>query len=750
MTKEIIVSANAAIKKLSNGEGEPWGFLVRDSNTLPGRPAIVVTGPLAASGFPVTVVVPTGFSHIQLLMTNGNPAGTLSPGVNFIAPASVGFDAAATRVEFWFRAVNSAGRSTAWRKRILREPIDVVTPPTERMTLSGDLSFSTNGQVGSGITVTATPLASRTPDQTKTVLRLYTAATGGTLNSTVDPAPSTVPNNDTLFGELVYMAHDNVFDEWVEKSAATRFDIQTVSIDTDPIVSADVTSTAVWKAGGLRQQAIHTFFVTGSPHGTLLQARIATGRYDTGWVDCVQTGVANQWAFGSFPMPSGQPGAGRNCFEFYDMEDRFKVKLRRRASTAVSWTAESPNLVFPWPTTGGAEEFNALPTTVAGIETAIAAGLLVSGPYVIGLSGNMDFNGASVSISRNDVIKPGEPLIIKSVNRNTPVVISGISDGNRVFDFRRIGNIVIDRIVLNNNRTMSVGYPAGGVPARDVPAGGFALFDGCQIVHVTDCTMRNCNVAITFRDCDNVALTFPEISGTGQDGIRFYRRGLNLLVEGEYQHSPNIYDALALSSYQPPWHPDDIQLSVESQSDWIRPAGSRLGGFHNFRRLRGRSYGVPRSGSRYTAGYYGITELLKDITDYESTDMATGGARHRSYNWLWEDMYVESSWNSGPIIQGIDGYTARRVVLRKQVSNGRVPQLNLQFWAKNIVIENSVATYAPPYPVPTSANNLAKNCMTDAEMRDEVTGAFTASATAWPTGWTGGATRFPTGPDAYR
>lgn len=752
MPIEIIVGAGAQITTIADQEGETWATLVRDTDAIAGRASIIVTAPLGAGGFPVTVVLPVWATRAEIITPSGR-GFTLPAGAAVISQDSVGFPDDATSVVFWVRPASDAAHG-AWRKRILRDTIpSIVTPPppqVDRMTLSGALTYSTTGQVGAALTITARPTASRTPSQTETILRLYSALTDGTLSSTVSPAPTTVPNNDTLFGVPVYRVYDVVYNEWIEREATARFDIFTATSSPAAVVQANLTITAAWKAGTgvLRQQAIHTFLCAGSPHGSLLEARIVTERYTTAWTPCVEQAAANVWGFGVAAVPAGQPGAGRNAFEFYDMEDRFKVQFRRRASAAVAWGPVSGNLVFPMPTTGGAEQFNALPTTRAALVTAIETGFAATGPYVIGLSGEIDLAGGTVQVS--GLTKTGEPLIIKSVDRGAPVRMRGHL--NRCFDMVQCNNFIFDRVNVINDRTAEIGYPEGGVPKVQYAAGQAYMFQGCTRAYICDAVIRDVNVGIELRDCDDIYIGFCELDRIVQDGIRFYRRNGNIILEGEYQHDPVVYDALALSGFTPNYHPDDIQTSCSMQTDWVRPAGQRMGGNRNIRRVRGRSYGVPRTGSRHTAGYWGATGLRDSGRDPGDTNMDTGGARHRNANWLWEDMYIVSTWNAFPLAEAVDGFTMRRCVARKGHPNGRTPQLNLSLWATDIVVDNCVAG-GGVYSIPTNAAKIAQGFMTGPEMAAEVTllnGGMNVSLTAWPTGWTGGETRFPTGPDAYR
>lgn len=750
----VILNPDAKVSTLSDAEGNAWALRARDTLARPGKASIVATGPVSAAGIPVNVTISApavawGANRAEIITPNGMTL-TLTTGANIINPLDLGFPAGSDRLEFYVRPASPADYGH-WRKRILRAASIVIPDPEpiQPLELKGSLTYSTSGEVGKAFSITATPTPSQTPAQTETKLRLYSALTGGSLSSTVD-VPSTVPNQPALFGVPVFRALDATYGNWVEMEATDRFDIWVATADPGPVTAGNLTITTAWKGGTgvLRQQAIHTFTVTGSPHGTLLQARIVTERYDTGWIDCVQQSTTNVWGFGSALCPTGQPGAGRNLFEFYDMEDRFKVQFRRRGNAAAQWSAASANIVMPWPNIPGSpEQFNSEPTTRTSIISAINAGFGATGPYVIGLAGNINLGG---SISISGKTKSGEPLIIKSKDRSNPVRFRGHE--TRCFDFNQCNNFIIDRVTDINDQVRDIGYVAGGVPMMKYPAGHGFMMEGCQRFYIVDCYVKDVDVGIELRDCDDAYLGFFELDGIVQDGIRLFRRGGNIIIEGEYQHDPNVYDALARSRYSPPYHPDDIQLSTEDQSRWIRPAGTRMGGFRNFRRVRGRSYGVNRTTSRHTAGYYGITELLKR-TAYKlnDTNMTTGGARHRSENWLWEDMYIESSWNAGPVAQFVDGFTHRRVILRKMHPNGRIPQMSLQYWAKNIRIENSVATYAGVYPDPEpSAATPNRDCMTADEMRAEVTGTYNTAAGAWPTGWTGGATRFPTGPNAYR
>lgn len=744
MTDEIILNPDGLVTQIADDEGNAFAVLVRPPvGATTWRASIQTVGPKTASGFPVMVTLIGGGDRAEIV-TPGGFNLTLPAGAGYIYPPDLGFDADINSMTFWIRAASATQRGLP-RKRILRA-LRVATPPPppiERMTLSGELAYSTTGVVGAALTITRLPTASRTPDRTETVLRLYTAQTEGTVNSAINPAPATVPNNNTLFGIPVYRAYDAVYDEWIEVEAASRFDISSPAVSPTPVLQSELTITAAWKSGGLRQQAIHTFLLTGSPHGTLLQAQIVTNRYTTGWIDCVPQAAANVWGFGVTLMPADQPGSGRNPFEFYDMEDRFKIRFRRRANTGVAWSGVSGNMVFPWPTTGGAEQFNATPTTRQGIIDAITAGAASgSGCYVIGLAGNIDFGGNDMSVSNRN--KTGEPIVIKSISRLAPVVIRGIA--GRALDFSQCSNIVLDRIEIRNDRTAAIGYPAGKVPMVNYADGHGVFLDGCLRIHVTDCLFRDLNVGWETRDCDDCSFTFFENDRIVQDGWRLFRRNGNILIEGEYGHDPVIYQALALSAVKPNYHPDGSQISTDVQSRWTRPAGSRMGGNRNIRRMFGRSYGA--GGAIYHGdGYWGGEACrLLDPTD---TDMATGGARHLNANILWEGMYIETCWDIAPFVEFCDGFTIRNSVIRDQTpGSGQNPRLRINNWGKNFVIENTVYPRAPD--VNSGSASAVPHRMTTAQMQAQFSGSPIISGTAWPAGWTGGATRYPTGPDAYR
>lgn len=751
MVNQVIINPGGNVTPLRDAVGETWAILVQDGDVIPGAAAIVPTGPLGATGFPVNVSLPqwaidSGVGRIQTILHNGTPGPEMVAGANLIAPLDVGFAAESTVAWFYYRPAGIEGQYGAWRRRILRAPDgQIITPtPTERMVLSGPVAYTTSGEVGAAITITAVPTASRAPTSTELVLRLYTDLTGGTLSSTISPAPTTVPNNPTLFGVPVYRAYDSVYNEWVEVEAFSRFDIVSPAVSPAAVVQGDLTITATWKPGGLRQQAIHTFLCAGSPHGTLLQARIDTEPYTTGWVDCVEQVTSNVWGFPVALIPSGVPGTGRNAFEFYDMYDRYRIKFRRRANSGVAWSATSGNLVFPMPTTGGAEQFNSLPTTRAALQTAIATGMAAgSGPYVIGLSGNIDFAGGQVSVS--GLTKPGEPLIIKSVSRSSPVLIRGLT--GRAFQLDLCSNVVFDRIDIRNDRTAAIGYPGGNVPNANYPTGtGYRLY-GCTKIHISDCLIKDVRTGIFLRDCDDVWIGFCELDGIVEDGIRMFTRNGNVTIEGEYQHDPNVYSALANSSISPSHHPDDTQLATSVQSAWERPAGTRLGGNRNIKRLRGRSYGMDVASSYHTAGFYG-NELMRPPPNANlnpnDTNPDTGGARHLNANIVWDGMYIETTHDMAPFIEAVDGAIFRNSVIRK--TGTRTPRLKLLRWAKNVVIEN----YVTPGPLWFDPGESSPGRMTAAQLQAAVTGNVTQSLTAWPSGWTGGATRYPTGPDAYR
>ncbi|PJN95422.1 hypothetical protein CNY89_08565 [Amaricoccus sp. HAR-UPW-R2A-40] len=103
----------------------------------------------------------------------------------------------------------------------------------------------------------------------------------------------------------------------------------------------------------------------------------------------------------------------------------------------------------------------------------------------------------------------------------------------------------------------------------------------------------------SFSQCSSIVL-----DQIVQDGWRLFRRNGNVLIEGEYGHDPVIYHALAISGIKPNHHPDGSQISTGLPDGWTRPAGARMGGDRNIRRMLGRSCGA--GGAIYHGdGYWG-------------------------------------------------------------------------------------------------------------------------------------------------
>lgn len=216
--------------------------------------------------------------------------------------------------------------------------------------------------------------------------------------------------------------------------------------------------------------------------------------------------------------------------------------------------------------------------------------------------------------------------------------------------------------------------------------------------------------------------------------------------------APDIYPLLidatdqSVNPYPPRYHPDVCQIWTTNTR---YPSGARtgpraLGGVRGFRRLNFRQLGLgPGDGvHRYSAGYWG-NEFIRTNTPAN----AVGGETwemHLHHDWEVRGGYIESQWNGGVVVQQVDGMLLKDCVFRDTSPGQRnLSCLIVQTWVQNIRIENVVSPYGKAHSGITWA-------MTTATQIANIEGNATISATAWPAGWTGGANRFPYGPDAYR
>lgn len=530
------------------------------------------------------------------------------------------------------------------------------------------------------------------------------------------------------------------------------------------ITPGDVTFVSEWAPGPLRQKITTSFLVASQARSYEVQWRINTERYVTVWADCPlrdpSPATTRNRTLGTILCPANQPGAGRNLAEFLpQLEDMWKVQLRHRASPTHAWTQESLNLVVPQPATGSFQ-FNTYPTTVAQLKDAVlAANAFGSGLYAIGLNGEYVLpSPTDDSLRFTGINKPGEPLLISSVNRSSPANFRGYS--GRCWNWRTSTNIILDRFDLRNNITQMRGWdnpdPEGeDVPFLEWPCGGGVGYEGVLRSYIQNLYMRDLDVCIELRDCDHVYVGFVETDRYAQDGIRLFRRNGNIIIEGEYQHDPNTYNLLALSDFTPNYHPDDTQLSssIDTGSNWFRPAIEngelRNGGNQDIRRVRGVSLGLPIAGHYTTQGYWGEEVIRNRGWAPDSPD----AQRYMNRNWLWDGMYVESSWNAFPLAQFVEGFILRNSVARQAAPDTRIPIPNFQHYCRNVRIENIVvnvsSTHRGYYAIPGSPAPY----MSATQMQDEITTVgVIKSATAWPVGWSPeeGRNRYPHGPDAYR
>lgn len=637
------------------------------------------------------------------------------------------------------------GRHNYRRRR--PRPRPVVLPP---IVITGTPTVSTTGVVGEKITVTSWPTTNREGTVSRK-LRYYTAQTGGSVTGTEVAYTDDMPNANfpDRFAVVVYQVYDAVYNTTVEVESA-RWDINTTSTATR-IDKSQITWFNSWiLKDGRRTLVQPEFTISGITNTMVLQARINCERYTMGWVDCVLQ-ANGRWRPGVSLCPQGHPHQGLPLNELLpQLEDGWKWEFRYKTSSAsTTWSPTSLWIVVPMPATLS-QEFFETPTTVADLRAAILDAKASSEWRIIGCSGTYTLNDSSLTFSGTTgrVVKSGAPLVITSVDRSAPANFRGYT--GRCFYFNDITtNLIIDRLNFVNNRMESIGSNKNSpkIAYADYYAGQPITVTGGTRVYVQNCLFENIDVGLEWRDCSRVYTGFCRWKNTTQDGLRFFWRGDNILVEGEDHDVAHIYRALSLADDYDVniYHPDVIQISTHLTQRSNR-TDTRAGGFVNFRRIKGRSMASDTGTGRYTAGYYG-NEAIRNVA--QGPVGGTTWNAHLSKNWSFENMWIETGYNNGFVIQCVDGVKFHRVVCRSSALYERRPSLfTPTIWAANITVTECVSYYNWY----VGADSWAQ---TSTAMKAQITGSAVTGNTAVPPNWptTGaraGKNCWPCGPDAYR
>lgn len=752
MPPSILRDAAGRAQVVRNADGNPWLAVGIDPTAADVLALITFGFQRTDGGLPVFVTLPPGYTGAEVLAEFGRPAVTLPAGASIIyQPDLVEAQTLLPSVDVIIRAVNASGKAKfGWRRLIWRAAPNVVPPrPADPLTFDEAPTLRTSGVEGEAISYEwASPSIAGV-----TVERLIRVYNGTTLVNTL-AAPTVVPDVSPYSIVPFQRAMDPATGLWVTIEGETKTTIQNAVVSGVALTQGDFTFTSTWKTPGLRQQVRTSFVVAGMARTALLEWRINTERYQTDWASCpvrdAAPAVTTDRVLGTILRPAGQPGEGYPLEEFIPLEEDMRaLEFRWRTSTAVNWSPISPKIVVPMPATG-AMEFNSTPTTLALLRTAITNGFAATGLYIVGIpAGTYALaSNALTQLHFEALSKTGLPLFITSTTTASPANFNGYQ--GRLWRFERCSNFVLMGIRCHNNQTADIGSSVATpvVPPRSFPTGNSFTAEGCRRFQVKDIWFQDHDVAVELRDCDYAYLGFLRITGTVQDGIRLFWRGSNILVEGEWQEAPNVYGALSKANrYENGinYHPDAFQVSVTNR----RVSGynvERKGGIRNFRRVRG--YAVGYGEGRYTAGYYG-NEMLRGGT-YATTSQTW--ADNISLNWTFREMYIENGYNNAAVFECVDGFLWKDCVVRRSaIWEREISLFTPQVWIKNVRIENTVCWLN--YFIHSTASQTDGDtwAQTEIDRRAAVTGAVTTAKnyTTWPTGWTGGADRFPRGPFAW-
>lgn len=703
--------------------GRPIGLAGRDSLSSLGSAYARQIGYAGASGVPVSIELPAWADAAEFRSEEG--LSTLkSAGVGYISASDLSRDPEALKVRARYRPVNTVtgakGREKWKRLFFTPEP----AAPYGPLIVTGEPEMQAASSVIGAAVTYEWPGTSRIVP-TEFQMRLYNAATGGTLISTI-AAPATLPDNEGLYAAPFWRAYDDFTGQWVEREGTTRLQILDI-IDGDEITTGDITWGVAWQDPAQRiLYTVTTVDVAGVGRADGLQTRIHCGRYTTAWTDCPLRD-ASVTTIRNFPViarPAHEVGV--NVTELYERgQERHSIQFRKRIGSG-AWT-DPLEAKFTAPVPSGALQPTHTVTTAAQFNTAYAAAMAQSSAQLIHIAADIP---GGTAISHAGRIKAGRPLIVTQANHATPKKFVNWTGQRLRFD--RNQNVIFDGLHFDNTgQTDRLGGTAGGrtYPFMDIPAGSCLRGDTMRRVHIMNFDITHTRTPIIAHYGYGVWIAYNEFDKTSEDDIRQFDGASWCTIEGNHSHDPIIHQAYTSATGVNPYHPDFYQGELRADS------GNVQRGYANLKILNNRVIGFD--------GYKAPLQLKTGI--YADTDALLASVGHA--NIIVKDNYFRCNWPS--TMGGFYDAVIDNNVYRRFSGSTALARFNFYYRQHNVKITNTVAAVASNF----SYSSSDQGGMTPAQRQAQMVGAVQVSSTAWPATWgDNGGDRslvYPHGPMAY-
>lgn len=725
MTFTLSLTPGGLAEAVRDEQGRPLGLVGRDSLSSVGSAYARQIGYAGTSGVPVSIVLP-GWADAAEFRSEDGLSTLKSEGVRYIAVSDLSRDPGALKVRARYRPVNTNTEAKGrwkWKRLFFTPEPDAPYGP---LVVTGEPEMlAASSVIGAALTY-EWPSASRIV-QTERQMRLYDAATGGTLIDTIT-APTTLPDNEGLYAVPFWRGFDDFTGQWVEREGATRLLILDI-VDSGEIVQGDIAWDVQWQNPA--QRILYTVAgvdVTGVSRADDLQARIYCGRYTTAWADCPVRDVApavTTWrAFPVIARPAHEVGV--NVTEFYPRgQERHCIQFRKRVSGG-DWTDPlETKMVAPVPS--GALQPTHTVTTAAQFDTAYIAAMGQSSAQLIHIAADIP---GGTSISHSGRVKAGRPLIVTQANHATPKKFT-LWDGIRI-NIDRNENVIFDGLVFDNTgKTVTLGGTDNNgksYPLMAVPNGRAIQGDTTRRIHIVNCTFRHMRVPIRLDYGYGAWIAYNEMVEISEDDIRQFGGAPWSTIEGNHSHDPIIHQAWTSAIITSAYHPDFYQGELYADG------GQANRGYPNVKILNNRVIGFNgyKAGLQLKTGAHADTDALLAVFGHAKL--------------IIKDNYFAINWANtmgGFYDAVLDNNVWRRF-------SGINPLVRLNFYQRqhNVIVRHTV--------VPVASNfsySGEQGGMTPAQRAAQIVGGVTVSETDWPATWgDNGGDRslvYPHGPMAY-